>query len=220
MPPPVVVFDFDGTLTSRDSLVDFSFAYARAHPARLPFVILLAPVSMLLLARSQKAAGSVLLWAMTVGVSPRSFVRALRRYARSTLRRHTREPVFLELERQLDAGARVVIATGSLPVLVRELLLARGIARIPVAGSKLKRCLGGFVSRTHCTGQVKVDELERRFGITSWTAVYTNSISDRALMSRAQQITLVCPSSRSLRLTRLLASGDKNLRVVCPRQAS
>src|SRR6478609_3773649 len=216
MSPAAVVFDFDGTLTSRDSLLSFCIGYGVARPHRLLLVLLSAPIALLWLGRSQGAAGSVLLWALTVGSSPRQLVRALRRYARQTLPRYAHDSIFAELRRHVDEGAATAIATGSLPLLVRKLMVARGLKPLPIVGSRLRRKLGGWVTQTHCTGHVKVAELERRFAITAWTAVYTNSIADRALMDRATSITLVNPSARTLREARALAGDSKSLRVFRP----
>jgi hypothetical protein len=49
----VVVFDFDGTLVSRDSFLDFCFAYCRARPARWLLIVPLLPVALLLLLTSR-----------------------------------------------------------------------------------------------------------------------------------------------------------------------
>jgi phosphatidylglycerophosphatase C len=213
----VVVFDFDGTLVDRDSFLDFGFAYCRARPARWLLIVPLLPLALLLLlTRSQGAAGSVLLWAMTVGCSTRRFVLALKRYARSRLTGYAFEEIFTELARHVGEGRRVVIATGSVPTLVRALLAAREIAPLPVAGTRLRRRWGGLTTETHCTGEVKVHELRRRFGIGTWTAVYTNSFADRPLLSGAHDITLVHPSRRTLRLTQRMISKKAPLRVLRP----
>ena len=89
--PAVVVFDFDGTLVSRDSFFDFALGYCLRRPARLLAVGAVLPLAMLLVLRSRAAAGSVVLWAMTVGSSTRAFVRALRSYATGTLPRYANE---------------------------------------------------------------------------------------------------------------------------------
>jgi phosphatidylglycerophosphatase C len=210
----VVVFDFDGTLVSRDSFIDFSVRYCLRRPWRLLLVAPLLPFALLWALRSESAAGSVLLWAMTVGGSPRRFVLALRRYARDTLPRHARDAIFDDLTRHVRAGDRVVIATGSVPVLVRGLLAARNLGRLPIVGTRLRRKAGGLVSEVHCTGQAKVAELRRRFGIVEWSTVYTNSFADSPLMSQARDVTLVCPSKRSLLATQRLIVPSTRLRVL------
>jgi hypothetical protein len=65
--PAVVVFDFDGTLVSRDSFFDFAVGNCLRRPARLLALCAVLPLATLLVLRSGAAAGSVVLWAMTVG---------------------------------------------------------------------------------------------------------------------------------------------------------
>jgi phosphatidylglycerophosphatase C len=212
----VVVFDFDGTLVSRDSFIDFSVRYCLRRPWRLLLVGPLLPFAVLWALRSESSAGSLLLWAMTVGASTRSFVLALRRYARRTLPRYARNAIFEELTRHLRAGDRVVIATGSVPLLVRGLLTARNLGRLPIVGTRLRRRTGGLVTAVHCTGEVKVAELRRRLGIVEWSTVYTNSFADSPLLAQARDITLVCPSKRSLLGTQRLVVPGTTLRVLTP----
>ena len=126
---------------------------------------------------------------MTLGTSTRHFVARPRCYAREVLPRAANEAIFAELVEHLRAGRRVAIATGSVPLLVRELLILRSLPRLPIAGSRLRRQWGGLVAETHCTGKTKVFELRRRFGITRWAAVYTNSFADRPLMLDGANVT-------------------------------
>jgi phosphatidylglycerophosphatase C len=212
----VVIFDFDGTLVSRDSFIDFSLQYCARRPARLLALLATLPLALLLRLHSISAASSVLLWAMTVGSSTRQFVLALRRYAKLTLPSYAHEAIFAELARHVAAGDRVVIATGTVPLLAQGLLNARGLARLPVVGSRMYRRWGGLVAPTHCVGRVKVGELKRKFGIESWLSVYTDSFADRSLMSRARDVTLVAPSPRTLRRTQQLVGDGTTLRVLYP----
>jgi phosphatidylglycerophosphatase C len=215
-PLQVVVFDFDGTLVNRDSFFDFAVRYCMARPERLLIVMATVPLAMLAAVRSRATAGSVLLWAMTVGSSTRSFVVALRRYARHTLPRHANVAIFEEFARHVRQGNRVVIATGTSPLLVRGLLRARRFGRLPIVGSRFRRRWCGLVIETHCTGTTKVHELERRLGIAKWSVVYTDSFADRWLLSRAEDITLVGPSTRTLLRTRRLIGQSTSLRVLRP----
>ena len=183
---------------------------------RLLIVGVLLPLAMLVALRSRTAAGSVLLWGMTLGASTRSFVVALRRYARHTLPEYANEAIFVELSGHVQAGSRVVIATGTVPLLVRGLLGARKFGRLPIVGSRLRRRWGGLVAETHCTGRTKVHELRRRLGIVEWSTVYTDSFADRSLLRSAANITLVGPSSRTLLRTERLISSAATLRVLRP----
>lgn len=213
--PDVVVFDFDGTLVSRDSVVDFCFRYAARRPHRLLLVILVAPLAALRRLQSLSAAASVLLWALTVGASSRAFVLALRRYAERVLSGFAYEELFSELSREVAQGRRVVIATGAFPTLVRGVLRARGLPSLSVVGSRLRRRYGGFVAKTHCIGRVKPLELARRLHIHDWDAIYTDSWADRSLIRAARRVTLVWPSPTLLVRVQKLA-GDRTLQVLRP----
>ena len=211
----VVVFDFDGTLVKRDSFLDFSVRYCLRHPLRVLPVLVLLPVAGLFLAMgSLRRAASALLWGMTLGVSTRRFALELRQYSREVLPRYACEFIFSELSRHAAEGRRVVIATGSLPLVVRNLFRARQLRPLPIVGTRLVRKWGAFVAVTHCTGQVKVRELEGRLGILHWSTVFTNSFADCALLTRARDITLVGPSRRTLLRTQQLVGTTAALRVL------
>ena len=212
--PAVVVFDFDGTLVSRDSFFDFALRYCARRPVRLVIVGALIPLSLLLALRSQRCAGSLLLWAMTIGASTRGFALALRAYARNTLPGYTNEAIFAELARHVQAGSRVVIATGTMPLLVRTLLGVKRVGPLPVVGSRVRRHWGGLVAATHCTGRIKVRELQRQLGIVEWSSVYTDSFADRSLLSCARDVTLVAPSRRTVARTQRLIGRSVPLRVL------
>jgi len=213
-PSSVVVFDFDGTLVNRDSLFDFSVRYCLKRPARLLLMLALLPVSLLALLRSTEAALSALFWSMTLGTSVRSLARELRSYARNVLPAFANEAIFAELVRHVHVGDRVLVATGSLPSLVRELMLARHLRPLSTVGSRLRRKWGGLVLETHCTGRTKLSELERRFDITRWAAVYTNSFADAPLMRGTPSITLVGASRSTVLRTQQLIGPTTELRVM------
>lgn len=210
----VVIFDFDGTLVSRDSFFDFALGYCARRPACWPLVALLGPLALLILVRSERVAGALMLWAITLGTSTRAFVLAMREYARNTLPAYANEAIFSELERQVQGGNRVVVATGSMPIMARTLFRVRSHGPLPIVGSRARRRWGGLVVTVHCTRRIKVRELQSRLGIVEWASVYTDSFADRWLMSRAIDVTLVGPSRRTLARTRRLLGPDVRLRVL------
>lgn len=139
----VVVFDFDGTLVSRDSFLDFAFGYCARRPLRLLVVLALLPVALPIMLRSWRRAAAVLVWGLTLATSTRSFVRALRRYARETLPSYANDAIFVELAAQIASGHRVVIATGSMPLLVRGLFRAKRLALVPITLRRTQRLIDG-----------------------------------------------------------------------------
>ena len=186
------------TLVRGDSFTGFAVRYCLRHVGRSLLMVALLPLAAALGWRRRTRGGSLLLWAMTVGVPTRRFAEAIREYAIHTLSKRVYEQVFVELERHARVG-NAVVATGSIPLMVRALLRARGAPRVPVVGTRLKRRFGGLVADTHCIGRTKVRELDRRLGLKTRAAVYTDSVLDHPLMRRAGYVTLVGPTPRTLR---------------------
>ena len=137
------------------------------------------------------------------------------RYARRTLPGYSNDAIFAELTRHIQAGNRVVVATGTMPLIVRGLLSAREWPRFR-SSAHVRRSWGGLVAETHCIGRTKVRELNRKLGIFEWSTVYTVNFADRSLLSRARDITLVSPSRRTLRRTQRLIDRTTALRVLRP----
>jgi phosphatidylglycerophosphatase C len=213
---PVVVFDFDGTLVHGDSVTRFAIDYLLHRPGRLLFVLPFLPAAAACLPfhRTRTPGVSLFWWALSFGTRSRRLVEALRAYAESELVQHINEASFAELRDRLARGESVVIATAAPPVIVRGLFRARGLAGARIAGTHTARCCGGLVTSPHCIGETKVHELERRFGLSAWTEVYTDSALDLPIMRRAAAVTLVEPSKFTLaRVERALGAAVR-LRVL------
>ena len=198
---PVVVFDFDGTLVHGDSFTRFALEYLLENRWRALLVLPCLPfVAALMLFRPTLSPGvSLFCWSLTFGLGQRPFVAALRRFAEKTLPRYVNERALAELSDRLARGETIVVATAAPPVLVRTLLRARRLAGVRIAGTRLVRCAGGLVTRPHCIGETKLHELRRKFGLTEWDHVYTDSALDLPLARRACAVTLVEASARTLR---------------------
>jgi len=94
--------------------------------------------------------------------STRRFVLTATNLRKSHAARLRQRCVFAELSQHLRDGSHVVIADGHHATLVRGLLSARQLGRLPIVGSRLRRQWGGLVVATHCVGRVKVVELRRK----------------------------------------------------------
>ena len=206
----VAVFDFDGTLVHGDSVTRFAVGYLLRRPARLLFVLPFLPPALACLPfHSTRTPGvSLFWWALSFGTRARPLVEAMRRFAEVELARHVNEATFAELCAHVARGETIVIATAAPPVIVRGLLRARHVDGARVAGTRTARCWGGLIARPHCIGETKVRELERRFGLSAWAEVYTDSSFDLPIVRRASAVTLVEPSRRTLaKIKRALGQG-------------
>jgi phosphatidylglycerophosphatase C len=210
MVEPVVVFDFDGTLVHGDSMTRFALAYLSENRRRALLVLTCLPLAaLLMLFRKTRSPGvSLFCWSLTFRLGRRTFVSALRHFAETTLVRHANEATLAELAARLSRGETIVVATAAPPVLVRGLMRGRGLAGVRIAGTRLVGCAGGLVTRPHCIGEAKLRELRRRFGLTQWAHVYTDSALDLPLARHARSVTLVGVGARTRRrFERLLGAS-------------
>jgi phosphatidylglycerophosphatase C len=194
--PPLVVFDFDGTLVHGDSVTGFALGYVLRRPARMLAMAPLLPfaLGLMLVGPARSVGVGLFWWLLTWGTRTRPLVLALRSYSRTALARRANEATLAALAAHVAAGHTVIVATAAPAVVVRELLCARGLPAVRVVGTRLRRRWGGLVTDPHCIGITKVHELERRHGFTHWSEVYSDSHLDLPLMLRASAVTLVAPN--------------------------
>jgi phosphoserine phosphatase len=67
---------------------------------------------------------------------------------------------------------------------------------------------------THCVGGAKLRELSRRFGLSEFSHVYTDSWADQPLMRGATAVTLVSANEGTTARARALLEGRASLRLV------
>jgi len=212
----VVVFDFDGTLVHGDSVTGFAIEYVRARPLRLLVMLPFLPLALVLMlvAATRSPGVSFFWWLLTWGTRARIVGEALRKYCRTTLAARGNVATLGALADHAKKGDTVIVATAAPPGVVRHLLRARGLPPVRVVGTLVKRRLGGLVTHPHCIGAVKVRELERRFGITRWAEVYSDSALDLPLMRGASAVVLVEPNAVSRSLVERALAGKVPVRVL------
>jgi phosphatidylglycerophosphatase C len=193
---PVVVFDFDLTLTAWDTAGRFFRWLLLREVWRLGLVLIALPaLGCLLVAKStRKYPIRFAIWAATLGRTQQDLRSLARRHAHLVFSKA--EPVFYRdglarLQYHLEQGHSVVIATGCLEVLAKELLRRAGFGHIALVGSTLRPCLGGMAPHRHCFGQNKVPMLTERGFAPPWAIGYSDSQSDIPVLHHCQQSYLV-----------------------------
>ncbi|MCB1602242.1 MAG: haloacid dehalogenase-like hydrolase [Xanthomonadales bacterium] len=104
-----------------------------------------------------------------------------------------RDDALARINHHLAEGHEVVVATGSLEVLAREILLAEGLSAVIVVGSSVRRYFGGMVVLEHCFGEHKIPMLAARGFVEPWDFVYSDHQADLPLLLRGKKRYLVNP---------------------------
>ena len=204
---PVVVFDFDLTLTRWDTTERFFRWLLKRDPWRLVLVVGALPVlgPLTLITRSRKWLVRFAVWASTLGRNEESLSKLVEEHIRSLPAGH--EAVFLPaaLERvheHVARGHRVVIATGCLEPLAKALLSHAGLGDIPLAASTLRPFLGGLARDQHCFGANKIPILTARGFSPPWAVAYTDHHADLPVLELSAERYLVSPRPECLALIR------------------
>lgn len=184
----IAIFDFDGTLLSRDSLPDFLIRTCgwRAFLLRLPWILLLKGAALSGILSTHRAKELVI----------SSFLRGMKRedFHRACLEYASRIPAFVypaaleEIRRHQEAGDKIAIISASVPDWIRPWAQTVGI-RI-VEGTELEirgQRLTGRFSTPNCKGSEKVRRLRRLYpDFASETLhVYGDSSGDKELLALA-----------------------------------
>jgi phosphatidylglycerophosphatase C len=199
---PTAVFDFDHTLTSWDTAGRFFVWLLRRSPLKLLFG---APVALLLVPfaafrRTRKIPLRFAVWLATFGRSHEQLrALAVAHIVQVTARGGSflREAGRAQIVFHQSQGHTVVIATGALEYLVREILANEGIGEVTVVGSSMRGFLGGMIADQHCYGDRKVRMLEERGIRAPWSFVYSDSESDLPLLRAGTTQFVVNPTPRA-----------------------
>lgn len=200
-----IVFDFDHTLTPWDSSERFFRWLLKRSPWRMLLVVASVPIlAPLLLAKTTRNLPvKFAVWMATLGRSEALVGALAKQHVAEIVAR--RQPLVLDdairqLNHHLAQGHRVVVATGSLEALARELLDQSGLAHVPLVGSSLKPFMMGMAAREHCYGQRKITMLAQRGYPPPWGATYTDHECDLPVIRQSGVCFLVNPRPKAVRI--------------------
>jgi phosphatidylglycerophosphatase C len=210
--PPVVVFDFDLTLTRWNTADRFFRWLLRRDPWRLALVLAAVPVlgPLLLVEATRKWPIRFAVWVATLGRAADDLHALAEEHIRALPGGHA--AVFLpaglqQLQAHVARGDRVVIATGCLDALASTLLRHAGLGHVPLVASTLRPFLGGLARDQHCFGPNKIPMLSARGFAPPWAVAYTDHHADLPVLQLSAERYLVSPKPRCLaRIEQALAS--------------
>ena len=188
----LILVDFDGTLTRKDSTVRLLLSLVRHHPRRIP--ALLPDLRRMLAARGRgdadglQAAKCRAVGTLIQGLTDGELEAALYTY---TLRvaRLFRPTLLLHLKNEQWAGKRVFIVTASPDLAVQYALSRYGLEVIGTRFEKRKGRYTGTLATPPCFGPEKLTRVEARLreeGL-AWpedTEGWADSPSDQPLLDR------------------------------------
>lgn len=185
---PLVAFDFDGTLTTRDSFT--AFLRWRAGPGGYLWGLarLLPALAAYAAHRNRGRLKAAAVRVFLRGVPEAELTAAARRFADDTAPILLRPDALRAWERHRAEGARLVIVTASPEEVVgpfAELLRADRLLGTRLALDGEGRVLGAFAGE-NCRGQEKVSRLRLAFGEdVRLAAAYGDTGGDREMLAIA-----------------------------------
>ncbi|WP_017547004.1 MULTISPECIES: haloacid dehalogenase-like hydrolase [Nocardiopsis] len=187
------LFDLDDTLIDHDSFTRFTLRLLARSPLRVAGAVALSPLVAVAFARPswRVHAGSLLLWAGTVGVGEARLDRIVRDHVRELdVRERLRPDGAAALAAHLEAGDDVAVVTACADRLAVP--LCREIdPRVRVVASTLRRAWGGLVAERHCHGARK-PAMAAEAGVRGEVAAaYGDSASDAAMLDLGRVAYLV-----------------------------
>jgi len=205
---PVVVFDFDLTLTYWDTADRFFRWLLRRDPWRLMVVALSLPfmAPLLLFRKTRRWLVWFAVWVATLGRSPRALAALIDEHLDGLPVAFI--PAALDrLREHLAQGHSVVIATGCLEPLARALLDRSGLGEVSLVASTMRPLLGGWVREQHCFSANKIPMLSARGFAPPWAVAYTDHQADLPVLSQSAERFLVSPRPECLARIRAQLPG-------------
>jgi HAD superfamily hydrolase (TIGR01490 family) len=186
----LALFDFDGTITFKDSFGDF-IVYAVGRKKFILGAILLSPMLV------AYALGFIRNWRAKEIVSTyffggwdsRGFKALASNYSRERLPRIIREIALERIGWHKLKGDKVVVVSASIDLWLADWCANQGVDLIATQlEMRDGRVTGRFLTR-NCSGEEKVKRIEERYGLKSFDYIYAygDSAGDRAMLDLANE---------------------------------
>jgi len=168
----LALFDFDGTITSKDSLFQF-IMHTKGKPRFWVGLLFCTPFLILnktKLLSSQKAK-ELLLTHFFKGMEEEVFNSSCKTF-RTDIERMVRPPALIELQKHQSQNTRIVIVSASIENWIRPWAQVHGFELI---GSKLQIQNGKITGKllgANCNGVEKVNRIMQRYTLTDYEHVF------------------------------------------------
>lgn len=215
--PPLVVFDFDHTLSDGDAGAHLFLWLIRRAWWRKVLALLIAPIALPMIAwlPTRRQGISAFVWVGTVGLHRRRDLDALiDRYveANTEALKERLLPVAIDvLHRHRVAGDRVLIATGAPPELARAILAFVAHEDVPVIGTLVGPKFGAVGAIRHCHSEMKVRMIREAGYVGPIAIAYSDSTADMPLLKAAQKPVVVNPKPGAVSVFQKVLGADTQI---------
>jgi HAD superfamily hydrolase (TIGR01490 family) len=190
----LIIFDFDNTITTRDSFLDFAI-YSHKTLDLLKSFIFAGPILALYTLRlvNNQRAKETLFSQLYNGMTFEEFDSLCNRYCKEKLPRVINPKVIKLLQEHLKKGDEVVVISASISNWVRPYVL--GLGDITVIATEVESSesgvLTGKFATPNCFGEEKVSRLEQLYTVDVLNkkklTVYSDSMTDKPLYDIADK---------------------------------
>ena len=186
----LALFDFDGTITSKDSFGDF-IAYAVGRKKLVIGALFLSPMLLayaLGLIRSWKAKELVSTYFFR-GWDSRKFEGLASKYSQERLPHIVREIALERIEWHKLRGDRVVVVSASIDLWLTDWCATCDVDLIATKLEIKEGHVTGRFAGKNCSGKEKVRRIEERYDVKSFDYIYAygDSPGDRAMLDMANE---------------------------------
>lgn len=190
MEKKLAVFDFDGTITNKDTMLAF-IAYAKGGFQLYLSMFLLSPflILMKLGLFSNAKAKAMLLKYHFAGKEQEWFDRKARDFARDIIPRYLREKAIGQISYHRGSGHDLIVITASLDLWVKPWFDHHKLDFISTKGEMKDGLFTGKLDGPNISGQEKVKQLKSRFNLKDYDRIYAygDSRGDREILKLADR---------------------------------
>lgn len=184
----LALFDFDGTLTRKDSFIEFIF-FSRGTLKAVLGLIILSPiiVSMKVKLLSRSRAKEIMFSYYFKGMEISEFTRLGMAFVDEALNSIVRPSALKRLNEHRTAGDRIIVVTASAYEWVKPWTNKIGVELIATKWAKHSGRLTGKLEGRNCNGEEKVKRLREVVSPESFEAIYAygDTSGDQAMLAIA-----------------------------------
>lgn len=198
--PKIAVFDFDGTLVAKDTLLGLLKIGFKSEPWRLLFLFILWPIFIIkfIFRLDRSLPKSVFLWCITAFRGKKQIIRFLTQSLEASYEHLWFQEGLKTLNDLHKNNVQIVIATASGQIWVRSLLRKKFAHSNLIIGSRLKFFAGGVVlSSKNCRDVEKLHRIQKQMPKEFiWESSWSDHIADLPILKEAQTPYIICPKQK------------------------